>query len=71
MYEAPSMHLELARLRHEDFAADAERARLAAQAPRTDSQARTLLVSVVAGLRAVLSRRRPAAVPELRLQPTG
>jgi hypothetical protein len=71
MYESPSMHLELARLRHRDFEIEAERARLAAQVPHADSQALALVVKAVAGLRNALSRRRPASVPELRLQPTG
>jgi hypothetical protein len=69
MYEQPSLHMELARLRHRDFEVEADRARLAAEAKRTPSEALTLLKSVVAGLSNAVSRRRPAVVQAARLQP--
>jgi hypothetical protein len=60
MYEQPSMHMELARLRHKDFEVEAARARLAAQVEREPHEALTLVRSVAAGLRQALSRRGPA-----------
>ncbi len=70
MYEQPSLHMELARLRHQDFQAEADRARLASQAEHIPSESLAVLKSAVAGLRNALSRRRPVVVREARLQPT-
>jgi hypothetical protein len=71
MYEQPSLHLELARLRHKDFQHEAQQARLAAQVERTPSEGLAVVKSAVSGLRNVLARRRPAVIREPRLQPTG
>ena len=71
MYEPPSLHLELARLRHKDFETEAERARLAAQAERHPSEGLTVLKSAVSSLKGVLSRRRAEAARSARLQPSG
>ena len=67
MYEQPSMHMELARLRHKDFQVEAARARLAAQVEREPHEALALVRSVASCLRNTLSRR-PAAVRAARLQ---
>jgi len=71
MYEQPSLHLELARLRHKDFEIEAQRARLAAQAERGPNEGLAVLKSAVSGLRNALSRRRPVPVRHARLQPAG
>jgi hypothetical protein len=71
MYEQPSLHMELARLRHRDFAVEAERARLAAHVERVPNEGLAVIKSAVSGLRDVLARRRPVPVHEVRLQPTG
>ena len=69
MYEQPSLHLELARLKHRDYEIEASRARLAAQADRKSFGALVVVKSAVASLRAALSQRRPVAVPRTYLQP--
>ena len=71
MYEQPSLHLELARLKHKDYDIEARRARLAAQAERRPSESLAFLKSTVASLRGVLSRRDPVVVHQARLQPAG
>ena len=57
MYEQPSIHLELAKQRHAIFAAEAERARLAASAPRRTPEVLVALKSLVDGVKSVLTRR--------------
>ena len=69
MYEQPSLHLELAKLKHRDYAIEARRARLAAQADRKPFEALEVVKSAVVNLRSVLSRRRPVTVPKTHLQP--
>jgi hypothetical protein len=69
VYEQPSLHMELARLKHKDFAVEADRARLAAQAPRDGGEGIAVIKSAIAGLRSALSRRRPVVAHETRLQP--
>jgi hypothetical protein len=71
VYEPPSLHLELARLKHKDFVVEAERARLAAQAERHPSEGLTVIKSAVSGLMGALSRRRAEAARALRLQTSG
>jgi hypothetical protein len=66
MYEHPSIHLELARQRHEHFLAVAEQQRLAklARAERNGSErlasARGRLAGVLGTLTNVMSKKRPA-----------
>jgi hypothetical protein len=69
VYEQPSLHLELARLKHKDYEIDAQRARLAAQVERDPSERLSVVKSAISGLRSVLSRRRPVVAHETRLQP--
>lgn len=69
MYEQPSLHMELARLKHKDYAVEAGRARLAAQAPRERGEGVAIVKSAIAGIRNALSRRRPVVAHETRLQP--
>jgi hypothetical protein len=69
VYEQPSLHMELARLKHRDYEIEAERARLAAHAERLPSEGLTVIKSAVSGLRNALSRRRPEAVRAPRVQP--
>jgi hypothetical protein len=71
VYEQPSLHLELARLKHRDLEAEADRARLAAQAERHPSEALSVLKSVGSSLRNALSRRPAQAARAPRLQPSG
>jgi hypothetical protein len=71
VYEQPSLHLELARLKHKDYEIEARQARLAAQAAREPSESLAFLKSAVASLRGALSRRDPVVVHRARLQPTG
>ena len=70
VYEQPSLHMELARLKHRDFEVEANRARLAAQAERHPSETLSLIRGAVSSLRDALSRR-PAAARAPRLQPAG
>ena len=69
MYEQPSLHLELAKLKHKDYEVEAQRARLAAQVEREPSEALGAIKSVVSSLRSALSRRRPAIAHSARLEP--
>jgi hypothetical protein len=69
VYEQPSLHLELAKLKHRDYEIEARRARLAAQADRKSFQGLDVVRSAVASVRDALSRRRPAPVPKTHLQP--
>jgi len=69
VYEQPSLHLELAKLKHRDYEIEAGRARLAAQADRKGFEGLELVKSAVTSLRTALSRRRPVAVPKTHLQP--
>ena len=69
MYEQPSLHLELAKLKHRDYEIEARRARLAAQADRKSFEGLAVVKSAVASLRVALSHRRPVAVPKTHLQP--
>jgi hypothetical protein len=69
VYEQPSLHMELARLKHKDFAVEADRARLAAQAPRDRGEGIAVIKTALSGLRNALSRRRPVVARETRLQP--
>jgi hypothetical protein len=69
VYEQPSLHMELARLKNKDFAVEADRARLAAQAPRTRGEGIAVIKSAISGLRSALSRTRPVVAHETRVQP--
>jgi hypothetical protein len=69
VYEQPSLHLELAKLKHKDYELEAERARLAAHAERTPSEGLAVIKSAVSRLRSALSRRRPQAARAPRSQP--
>ena len=69
MYEQPSLHLELAKLKHKDYEVEAQRARLAAQVEREPSEALGILKSVVSSIRSAVSRRRPAVAHATRLEP--
>jgi hypothetical protein len=69
VYEQPSLHLELAKLKHKDYEVEARRARLAAQVEREPSEALGAIKSVVSSLRSALSRRRPAVAHRVRLEP--
>ncbi len=57
MYEQPSMYLELAKQRQSMFVDEAERARLAATAPRRRPQILSILTEVVENVRGILSHR--------------
>jgi hypothetical protein len=70
VYEQPSLHLELARLRHKDYEVEANRARLAAQVERRPSEGLAVVKAAISGLRSALSRR-PAPAAVSRLQPAG
>ena len=61
MYEQPSLHMELARLKHRDYEVEAGRARLAAQVARHPSETLSLIRGAVSSLRDALSRRPAAA----------
>jgi hypothetical protein len=69
VYETPSLHLELARLKHKDYEIEAGRARLAAQVPREPAVRFAVVKGAISGLRTALLRRRPAVAHEARLQP--
>jgi hypothetical protein len=69
VYEQPSLHLELAKLKHRDYEIEARRARLAAQVDRKPFAGLDVVKSAVVSLRDALSRRRPVAVPKTHLQP--
>jgi hypothetical protein len=68
VYEQPSLHMELAKLKHRDYEVEARRARLAAQVEREPSEALGVIKSVVSSLRSALSRR-PAVAHRARLEP--
>ena len=75
MYEHPSIHLELARQRHEHFLAVAEQQRLAklARADQDGSErppaVRSLLAGVLGAFANITSRKRPAPAKPC-LEPT-
>jgi hypothetical protein len=69
VYEQPSLHLELAKLKHRDYEVEASRARLAAQVEREPSEALGVIKSVAASIRSALSRRRPVVSHTARLEP--
>ena len=69
MYEQPSLHMELAKLKHKDYEVEANRARLAAQVEREPSEGLAVIKSVASSLRNALSRHRPAVAHETRLEP--
>jgi hypothetical protein len=71
VYEQPSLHMELARLKHKDFEAEAARARLAAQVERSPGERLAVIKSAISGLRSALPRRRPDTIRQPRLEPTG
>jgi hypothetical protein len=70
VYEQPSLHLELARLKHRDYEVEASRARLAAQVEHHPSEMLTSIRGAVSSLRDALSRR-PAAARAPSIQPAG
>jgi hypothetical protein len=69
MYEHPSIQMELVKQRQSDLLAEADRHRLASTVERGPSETVSVLKSVVASLKNVLSRR-PVVVRQTRLQPT-
>jgi signal transduction histidine kinase len=58
MYEQPSIHWEIARQRHVQFAREAERARLAADVERQPSQALAFVKHVVETVHHALTPKR-------------
>lgn len=70
MYEHTSMQLELAKQRQADLVAEADRDRLASQVERGPSETITVLKSLAAGLKSVLTRRHPVVVQQPKLQPS-
>ena len=71
MYEQPSLHLELAKIKHRDYEVEAERARLAAQAEPQPAETFGMIRNVVSSVRSALSRRPAEAARAPRLQPSG
>jgi hypothetical protein len=63
--------MELARLKHRDYEAEAARARLAAQVERSPGERLAVIKSAISGLRSALPRRRLDIVHKPRLEPTG
>jgi len=70
MYEQPSIHMELARQRHDVFLAEAKRAMLAGQVERRPSETVALVKKVAASLGTLLTRKQPVVVRQTQLQPT-
>jgi hypothetical protein len=69
MYEQPSMHMELARQRHEGFLAEAERAHLASKVERGPSETLSIVKSLAVSLKKAL-RAKPIVVRQTQPQPT-
>jgi len=56
VYEQPSLHMELARLKHKDYEVEANRAPLAAQVERRPSEGLVLVKMAISGLRSAQAR---------------
>jgi hypothetical protein len=69
MYEHPSIRMELARQRHQEWIAEARNARLAAEAEQPPSETLALVKRAATAVGGLFSRR-PAPALRARLQPT-